>query len=344
MHLMKRKVISTLAAALVALSLASGAFAGPLDPPADPGSTTPPVEPRTPIPDPTQPIAFPIMISEPGSHYLTQNLTGTAGVAGIVIAASNVTLDLSGFTLTSVSGARGIWGLGAVDGVTVRNGFVAGWDQQGIDLDDGTGCRVENIHVVSVGGNGIRAGDSAIVTACVVSGSATYGIDVNSNGHVSGCAVHDCGLRGIDAHLGSVIRDCVVTGNRGIGIEISGGIVEGCIVSSNASHGIHALSDSVVRRCVCVGNDTDDDDTGTGVRINGSGCLIQDNHINENRYGVETTVVATDNVIVRNSALNNGTVGYLNAFGEVDTTDNSLGPLQDADNAAASPWANFRGD
>src|SRR5450432_171554 len=70
---------------------------GSLTPPGAPAPTMKSlaqIEPRTPI------SSVPFTIGAPGSYYLTTNLTTTVSNA-IVIAASGVTLDLNGFTLSS---------------------------------------------------------------------------------------------------------------------------------------------------------------------------------------------------------------------------------------------------
>src|ERR1051325_5982475 len=54
------------------------------------------IEPRTPI------SSLPFSITQPGSYYLSGNLTGTTG---ITIAASGVTLDLNGFELVGGAGS-----------------------------------------------------------------------------------------------------------------------------------------------------------------------------------------------------------------------------------------------
>ena len=58
--------------------LASGARGGPLDPTGPPSvtGTLPQVEPRMPIPPVGWNGTFPITISQSGSYFLTQNLTG----------------------------------------------------------------------------------------------------------------------------------------------------------------------------------------------------------------------------------------------------------------------------
>jgi hypothetical protein len=70
---------------------------GPLAPPGAPAPTMlslSQVEPRTPITNTTA-----VTISAPGSYYLTANISVTSGSA-ITITASQVTLDLNGFTIT----------------------------------------------------------------------------------------------------------------------------------------------------------------------------------------------------------------------------------------------------
>src|SRR5882757_8656039 len=51
---------------------------------------------------------FPISITQPGSYRLSGNLTVPASTAGIEISASNVTIDLNGFSL--LAPARGLNG------------------------------------------------------------------------------------------------------------------------------------------------------------------------------------------------------------------------------------------
>src|SRR5208282_3722482 len=100
---MKTKSIVQVAATLLLSTLIhqpSTVFAqGSLTPPGPPGTTMltlSQIEPRAPI------SSAPFTISQPGSYYLTTNLTVTGGNA-ITIAANNVTLDLNGFTISSTA-------------------------------------------------------------------------------------------------------------------------------------------------------------------------------------------------------------------------------------------------
>ncbi|MCA9307861.1 MAG: hypothetical protein KDA16_15140, partial [Phycisphaerales bacterium] len=105
----------------VVLSAAALLFAGDTNPPAGPVAPTmktlEQVEPRTPI------ASLPYNITAPGSYYLTGNLA-TAG-NGITVSASDVTIDLMGFTITG-SDPNDFTGVlltsDSFDNVTVRDG------------------------------------------------------------------------------------------------------------------------------------------------------------------------------------------------------------------------------
>src|ERR1017187_359451 len=105
---------------------------GPLTPPGPPAptmKTLSQVEPRTPITNTTA-----VTISSPGSYYLTTNITVTAGDA-ITITASQVTLDLNGFTVSSTASpanGTGILLQGGNADITILNGHIKGGVTYGI--------------------------------------------------------------------------------------------------------------------------------------------------------------------------------------------------------------------
>ncbi len=75
------------------LPLSTALAQDPLAPPAAPApsmKTLDQVEPLIPI------SSLPFEISQPGSYYVTSNLTGIASAAGITIFSSDVTIDLEG--------------------------------------------------------------------------------------------------------------------------------------------------------------------------------------------------------------------------------------------------------
>ena len=67
-------IIAAVLGLFVVAALAGVARGGPLDPPGPPASTLPQVEPRTPI------SALPFTITQPGSYFLTQNVTASASL------------------------------------------------------------------------------------------------------------------------------------------------------------------------------------------------------------------------------------------------------------------------
>jgi hypothetical protein len=98
---------------------------GSLTPPGAPGPTMvtlSQIEPRTPI------TSAPYTISAPGSYYLAANLAVSSGTA-ITITASQVTLDLNGYTLSSTEATptgTGILLAGGATDITIRNGHIKG--------------------------------------------------------------------------------------------------------------------------------------------------------------------------------------------------------------------------
>ncbi|MDN3921245.1 hypothetical protein [Roseateles violae] len=84
--------------------------------------------------------SFPITINQPGSYKLAGNLVVPAGLNGIVITASDVSLDLNGFSVTGpVSCGQTCSAGGSTVGInatamhaTVRNGTVSGFGFAGV--------------------------------------------------------------------------------------------------------------------------------------------------------------------------------------------------------------------
>src|SRR5262245_13387697 len=147
---------------------------------------------------------FPVTISESGSYRLNSNLVvGGAGVTVVEITASDVTLDLAGFSIIgpntctgspvvcTITGANGI-GVKAVadtgpspENVRVMNGTVRGMGGHGIRLI-GTGTVVERVHAVSNGGPGIVVGAGSVIDSmAMLNGSSTGVVGLIVRGTVS---------------------------------------------------------------------------------------------------------------------------------------------------------------
>jgi parallel beta-helix repeat protein len=340
------------------------ATAGPLLPPA--GSVAPSyktlsqVEPRTPIgPDTTPNGGSPTVvyrIGQPGSYYLTQNLTGEAGKFLIRVDADNVTIDLNGYTMIGVTGS-----LDAINGsllepdnVTVKNGVIRGFDDTAIEASPtANGWVIENVtmsrngagvsagrhailrncHAVYNQGSGISALWGSVIENCTASGNGTWGISGSYGTTIRGCAAQQNSGAGISAHSGSTVVDCSARQNGVEGIKLdSGSSAINCTSSYNTTDGIWMGDDCTAQGNTC--SENGNNGTGAGVRASGGGNRIDGNHVTLNDLGIRTD--GSNNIVVRNTARGNAT-----AFSYAGT--NTVGPTVAASGtiASTSPWANF---
>ena len=131
-----------------------------------------------------------LTIVQPGSYYLTTNLSVTAANA-ITIVANNVTLDLNGFTISSTApGATGygieLGNVNATTNISIFNGFISSGVTNNAGTYGGSGfaygiaypgavqprnVRVRNVSVTGCLDNGIYLplGGSTVVESCTVS-------------------------------------------------------------------------------------------------------------------------------------------------------------------------------
>ena len=163
------------------------------------------------------------VIDESGSYVLVNNLTAIGDC--LVVVTDFVSIDLQGFTITGdgpvlvnfndpavLEGAIPGTGTGIVDGqippqasdgITVRNGQITGFNI-GINLGNGEGHVIEQVHAFVNSNIGIRVGQSSIVKD-----NTTH-----LNGYVGGLA-ELCGeeCAGIRADCASIIVGNVIVNN-----------------------------------------------------------------------------------------------------------------------------------
>jgi len=187
-------------------------LAGPLDPPAAPAPTDGVRGPGTPI------SALPFSITQGGYYYVTRPLAGT-GADGITISASNVTLDLGGFTLTGNGSGSAVNALGGVRNITVRNGATRTWSI-GINLGAATQSLVERVQSSSNASSGIIVSVHSEVRESNASLNNFAGI------YVTKAVIRNSSITenqtGILSTGGSVIRDVFVSANTVDGINLQG--------------------------------------------------------------------------------------------------------------------------
>ena len=280
-------IIHTLLAS-AALLLAQG----PLAPPGAPAptmKTLDQIEPRVAINATNTPGDSDSLfkITQPGSYYLTGNITGVAGKHGIEIAASGVTLDLNGFDLVGVAGMGPFDGVSAtvvgLTNIAVVRGSVRNWGDEGVDLGTSRAinCRLEGLLAHGNAGSGSNAGSSSTVTNCLANGNSANGITVIATCTVSNCSAVSNAQHGIQA-----FDSCSVTG---------------CTSAANGFDGIRVQNSCRVTDNTCSNNGT----AGlfSGIYVNGSRNRIEGNHITylevtepasaSSRLGRETSSSAT---------------------------------------------------
>jgi parallel beta helix pectate lyase-like protein len=282
----RRLTVEIVGAFVVLVSAGGGASAGSLDPPGTPGPTMrtlTEVEPRTPI------SALPFTITQPGSYYLTGNLSGSVG---ITINADDVTLDLGGFALTGVGAAGSgvsVQSPGNRKNLAVVNGTIRGWGERGVSALNVTNSRLHGLRAYGNGSTGIYFGQGAIED-CVAQSNGGGGIVSYSVVHnsvalqntgtgISGFVIDGCvarqntgaGIAAIDASV--TITACTSRENGGDGFTVFAGTITNCSAFNNGNdldggNGINAFGACTIRGCTVAGNH------GDGIQVSEQALVI----------------------------------------------------------------------
>ena len=195
-----------------------------------------------------------VTISQPGSYYLTANLTVSTG-DGIDINTNDVTLDLNGFTIRSTAASASGTGILLSNGwsdITIGNGHIrGGGTNNGSGFFGGggftygiktSGALPENVVVsrISVSGcqfDGISLSgqNSTVAEACTVRTVGGYGIIAST---VKSCLALDCGNTAI---VGDQVSDCSGQ-SSGDGDGVDGTTALNCCGTSGFSNGVTATT------------------------------------------------------------------------------------------------------
>ena len=213
---------------------------------------------------------LPYTISSPGSYYLIRTLTGTAGNKGIIVNASNVTIDLNGYALSGVPASDdGIHLAPTTENVTIVNGTIEGWGFEGIDGSSSLHLHVQNVRLFR---------------------NVQSGVHTGINGLVEDCAAYDNGSFGIKVGAGSLVRDCTASENTNDGIhaEAGGNLIERCVSRDNGADGIHVFGgQSIVQDCVATSNPQ------FGILVQAGDSLVRGNVSRQNALGNYLTAGCT---------------------------------------------------
>ena len=290
--------------------LAAGAFmarsaqAGPLSPPPGPIESTPGPEPRIPINQENTPgnSANTFLISQPGSYYLTENLLGEPGKSGIRINSNNVTLDLMGFECRGVPDSlTGINQPSFLPGITIRNGTVSGWGQDGLFARIDSGL-IEGVHTHANGWSGMRAiGRSVHIRACSAYANGFQGIDTGAWSTIESCIANENGLMGIKSGGHTLITGCnaVANGEDGINAQL-GCVVTGCSARGNLGSGVNVLG-----RCLVLNNNLISNTSGRGILALNGWIRLEGNNCALNQVGISCP--QPTNFLARNTCSQNAT-------------------------------------
>lgn len=258
--------------------ITSSAHAGPLDPP--PGTVAPAyktldqVRPGTPIE------SVPYIISAPGVYFFTGNLdyAGKAPDPAIRIEAPNVTLDLSGFTLTGPGPESGVPGVLNADAPNfhLRNGTITGFDT-GVNST----ARATHISSLTVSncGTGISAAASHIID-CSATENTRVGITtLTATFTIPGDAAAASGS--------TIIERCSATANAQGGFDLAPGTqISDSTASINKRFGISTAEGCRINRCTIIGtlDDTAASLPGYGISL-GSGSDASDSTVRNCKSG-----------------------------------------------------------
>lgn len=264
-----KKFIAHSLIALAAFSsvhaFAQGALT-PSGPPAPSMKSLAQVEPRTPVNSTTTPgnATSAYVIAQPGSYYLEGNIA-VSTVNAISITASDVTLDLGGFTISRTTNTPGAGISVGGANCAISNGNIRGFDT-GISAQTMAGGRLRGVTVCGFYSVGVNAGEGWRFRDCaalnVTNGAGTlYGFIVGTDARFDHCSAENLSapnVFGFYTDTRSSFESCIA--NR---LTATAGY---CV-------GINTSTHSTLHTCQAIGNSATA--SGFGISV-GAGSYLTD--------------------------------------------------------------------
>ena len=341
--------------------------AGGLSPPAGPVAPTmktlDEVEARIPVNTLPGDSTASHVITQPGSYYLTGNIAGQPQLHGIVIEASDVTLDLNGFALvgSATQTREGIFVRGDRRNIVVRNGLVRDW-RYGVRAWEGSNRAIsatfDSLVIANNQLDGLQIGTDTLVRDSVIRDNGGAGVLCHGrNVRIERTSVLRNAALGVVLSDGGTLRDSEIIDNTGPGVMTGfaltrmsyavntvvqgnqgGGFrdveliaIENCFVTRNHQSGVQVLWRTTIR------NSDISHNHGNGVSVTGPYSENQtqiDNNIiafNEG-WGVHVGSVFNSVAVTRNAVHFNLNQIHLGGDNHGSSTD---------DSALAGGWQNL---
>ena len=244
------------------------------------------------------------IISQPGSYYLTGNITGEPKKHGISIQANDVTLDLNGFALSSGGGGalRGVDVPVAQKNLSLRNGTIRGWTGGGVRADLASNTLAEKLRLSdNTNAEGLSFGNGT-ARDCVATGNGT-GFILGNGAQIRDCAA-TANSYGFVIGERAMATSCISTENSFIGYEGANFVtLTDCTAGRNfGPAGIRVQGGSSVIHCDASRNIP----TASGI-IAGEGCTVTDCTTASNgSIGIDADVGSTIQNCTANANGNNG--------------------------------------
>jgi parallel beta-helix repeat protein len=276
------------------------------------------------------------IINTGGSYYLIGKILGVANKNGISIQSDNVTVDLNGFAVNGnvSSSLAGIIVPGSHANIAIRNGTVANWGGNGVDLSNANNAQIHHIRA-SNNSAGIITGYDSTVTNCTAYNNQLTGIRIN-HGTVANCSAFSNNGDGISTDY-STVTNCTSNNNHQNGITAAGSAITNCAASGNGD-GFTVITSTVTNCDASLNN-------GYGISTDEStitNCTAKDNangisgsvstiaNCTASNNTTDGIVVSSFNAVAKNQCSSNGGAGIhatagTNKIEQNNVTSNDVG-------------------